>query len=343
MTDVTLIKKWIDDYYGEERCFYDFETQRLPKTKIVEGREVYEKDKYGDVIYENREVPTLIIYYPEILVQSNVYKRKHLIKDSWLKFVDFYNKPEFTRTTVTMAEHTSRYFHSHAQRNQIGNWSGICTGGSTTPFAKAFIGFCEDVKLEQLTEENLWYYLNCFEEGFSTESSSTTPYIHMSKIVNRSKVYNWDNVFNVNNHTFQYIMACLDPKYNLSTDEYYYDLQEVDSLLQNIIDGKYKHNLKYSYSRNINTSISIYPKVDGVYYTQGVENTINTTSRMKILPNMVVDCTIENNQFSNAEFEEGVKPEYLMGILIKLNTKINEYYKQYKTDELSQSSAQLEG
>jgi len=323
MTELTQIKKWVDDFYGEERCFINTRRETLPK---YDKFGYYVRDENGDKVYEERDIPSVVIYYPEIKVQSSSYKDVcHTVVDCWLKFEDFNTNVNFTRTTLTSAEYQSNYFHSHASTNRLGNWSTICTGGSDSPFAQAFTGFCENAKLGELSEELMWYYLTAFEEGFRTESTNTTPHIKISSIGNKSGKYYWSDVDTLYNITHKYIFAILDPKYNITTDEFYYEKDDVTEILHEIYNGKFRKN-----SRNISASTNFYllSTVDGIYYNRTGSSNESTSVKMKILEDMVIDCKILNH--NPIVYVESPQPEYVMGTLQKLNKQINDWYKQYK-------------
>jgi len=330
MIELTQIKKWVDDFYGEERCFVGVnKVERVKYTAI--GNFMY--DLNGHRIYETVEVPIVVIYYPEIIVQSSTNKNiSHKIVDCWLKFEDFSVYPHFTRTTLTSAEYQSNYFHSHASTNRLGNWSTICTGGSDSPFAQAFTGFCENAKLGELSEELMWYYLTAFEEGFRTESTNTTPHIKISSIGNKSGKYYWSFVDTLYSITHKYVFSILEPKYNITTDEFYYEKDDVTEILHEIYNQKFRrtgHNISASANYNLIST------VDGVYYSRTGSSNESTSVKMKILEDMVIDCKILNH--NPIVYVESPQPEYVMGTLQKLNKQINDWYKQYK-----QSNPQLE-
>ena len=337
MTELTQIKKWIDDFYGEERCFVGF-VPRRKHAKDEFNHWLY--DENDNPVYEIKQIPIVVIYYPEITVQSSSNRNiSHKVVDCWLKFEDFDTSPTFTRTSLTVGEYDSRYFHSHASQNTFGSWSTICTGGSDSPFAQAFTGFCENAKLGELSEELMWYYLTAFEEGLQTESTRTNPHIKISSINNGTGKYFWNSCYGIGGgNRIKYVSACLEPKYNITTDEFYYEKDEVEKLLMEMNYGNIIHSVKGCYTEGLSPNLPTLAVIDGVYYYKGTVEYFNKTisNKMEILPDKIIDCKIIDAK--PVYYIQSVPPDYIMGTLKKLNTEINDWYKQYKQD-----NPQLEG
>jgi hypothetical protein len=149
----------------------------------------------------------LIVRFPEVTIR-NSQRRVHPIKDLFIrtKFQSHNNRLGVegvygTRTTLTYAEHNSRYLHSHLSRGRIEptdkyfRFSRFCTGSGSINIAIA------DLNAQGFSSDRYISYLLNLDTLASWESLEGVPYIKIKDINSLAEGAREYNVGNSSNKT----------------------------------------------------------------------------------------------------------------------------------------------
>lgn len=136
------------------------------------------------------ELVGIIVKFPEVTI-TNSKKKRHLIKDLFIRtrFRVHQNVLGIegvygTRTTLTHAEHNSRYLHSHLGRhrlepsNKYFKFNRFCTGSGSINIAIA------DLNAQGFNEDRFISYLLNLGTLASWESLEGVPYVRIASINN---------------------------------------------------------------------------------------------------------------------------------------------------------------